>query len=229
MKTIKKLTEQEILSLTEEQLKNMVNLEKAKKGIKIMQKPQEPNYLKVPEKDCEIYYCSSLGDLAFKDITELQSTLKHLKSLNSIGQKNYSSEGYFFKNEIKPRYSSEDWDKITSEKVFDEKVLIEAKETIKLNSRAKKEYEEKLSEWKQNQSESKEIYDFIYNKYNDVCEKFRKLENYVSIMRRDYVPLAEGDLLVALKFFDKAYFLYEEEKDYVLDKLGYNKIANENE
>lgn len=38
-------------------------------------------------------------------------------------------------------------------------------------------------------------------------------------MKSDYLPLAEGNVDIAIKFLDKAYSLTESDKDYILSHI----------
>lgn len=217
MKKITELTEQEILNLSNENIEAMIKFEKAEQGIKMLNRPEEPKYIPIPPKTCDVYYSHVLGELCFTDVSEIKIVLDVLRNAKTIGQKKYSSNGSYMTKTLKPQYSSDDWDKIMSERVFEEDIYNQIKKDIQSNQVLKNDFEKLVKEYDSQESQTTEIVDSIYDRVREVKSKYDVLERYCLLMRTEYIIIAENNEKMAMKFLDKAYNLTEEQKEYVLE------------
>ena len=222
MKTIEKLTDQEILKLTDSDIEMIVNFKKAEQGIKILSKPPEPIYHVVPEKDCDIFYINTLGDVVFEEVTELKNLIDTIKGYKSIGQKYYNDGVYNFTKNLKSRYSNSDWDSISSEKVYSEKLYKDAKESLNANGILRSQYDKSTKEYNDYVDKHNYIKQEILEKHNEIHSKYADLNKYCNLMKEDYMPLAEGKEAVAIKFLCKAYSLTLSQEEYVLANYNQN-------
>jgi hypothetical protein len=224
MKKITELTEQEILKLTDDQVKTMIKLKKAEEGIKFLAYPKAPELFNVKLPDTDIFTCVLFGDsLAFTDFDELKGLIGYLencKSKHSIDHNyNLSNSGnkkYICRKLKTSGYSNDPWMKIESQKVYSHKDYEDVKDQLAQNKKLTENYEKELKAWAAANDESKWISTEIWDKVNEVRTKYYELQQHCYRFANDYIPLADNKESVAMKFMDKAYSLSDEQKEYIL-------------
>lgn len=221
MKKITELTEQEILSLTSEDVELMIKLRKAEEGIRLIPKPKSPDYFEIKPPDKVVYSCTLFGDaLVFEDIEELNKVLDVIKNTASKHRLEYDWEklGSDYKravSELKQPYSGE-WHTTTSSHVYSVELYSEISDQASQNKKMKDQYEKELKEYEAVINGAKWIEDEINDKVLEVREKYWKLESFCRKFKYDYMPLSSGNETIAMNFMDKAYSLTDEQKEYVL-------------
>jgi len=233
MKKITELTEQEILDLSKDDIQRMIKFRMAEEGIAFVTPPIKPIYFEVPEPTTKVYYCSLLGkQYSFEDVDELNKLLgviNECKTLCTV-ENNYSLRGKY-KDYIAKEIKTSTWrsdepsDTITPTIVYSNKEYVGIKDLLEKNSRLKEDYEDKLKDYKYAKENSKWIRDEIEERVEEVREKYRKLGDYVWKFENDYLPLADNNKEVAMNFLNKAYFLTEEEQNYVLESYKDNETT----
>lgn len=209
MKKITELEEQEILNLSPEDIDLMIKFRKAEEGIKLIKHPIKFELEKIPEPDITVYSLWGFNNILFTDIKECQAFADTINMLKTICTKNYKGDiGYNI--QYKSKFSKEDNIKINSEKIYSKEIFDTYSEIIKVNNKKETKYNELLKEYRENYDNSKYIEDEIYNRINEVRDKYNNLERY-SKLYEEYLVLANGDSEVAINFLSKAYKLTENE------------------
>lgn len=223
MKKINELTEQEILNLSSEEIDKMVKFRMAEEGIKFIDYPEKPKYHEVSKPTTKAYYCHLLGpNLSFTDIKELYSVLEVINGCKSICSvySNYDlPEGH--KNYMKTKVENASWsnespDTITPITVYTHKEYSEIKEKLKENAKNKTEFQAKVKEYDGAINDAQWVRDEVMDRVNKVVSKYDKLNTYIYCFNNEYLPLADNNEEIAMKFLDKAYSLTKEQQEYVL-------------
>lgn len=217
MKTINELTEQEILSLTDNELATMVKIKMAEAGIKIIDTPREPDYIIIPPKDDSCYSINGF-DFFFKDMEAAKALADAMMISKGITYRKDYRDDYnlqFLKKFTDDDYSFKNIGEIKTEQVYKMQTAYDIKEGVKANEKLKKVYEQELSTYKEAFADAEYIRDEIYNRYNEVKDRFRHFENmkgkFIS-----YMELAQNNKDIAMNFLEKAYAIDEETKKYIL-------------
>ena len=72
-----------------------------------------------------------------------------------------------------------------------------------------------LKEYQKSIDDSKWIEKEIKDKIYEVQNKYEQLEAYYRLFKNEYLPLADNDTSIAIKFMNKAYSLNDEQKEYI--------------
>lgn len=231
MKNVKELTEQEILALTDGEITLRIKLKKAEEGVKLVPKPQDPSYFEIEEPDKTVYSCDMFGDdLCFENIEELTKLIQVVSGSDTKCSVTYDynkagSEYTYISSKLKTRgYSSRDWSSTSSKRVYSIERYNALVDMIASNKKMKEQYEKELKEYEAIISEAKWIEDEINGRVREVRDKYWKLNEYCRKFRFDYLPIADGNKDVAMKFMDKAYSLTSEQQEYILANYADLKI-----
>ena len=125
------------------------------------------------------------------------------KKLNPTKKPRYSSKEPL-SIEVISCYSNDKYTKIIDFVVQNKKMQEQAKKDLDL-------YDKSLND-------AQEITTEIRQRWLDIHAKFERLDGYVRKFKNDYLPLADGNTEMAIKFLAKAFNLTTEEQDYILDK-----------
>lgn len=234
MKHIDELTEQEILALTKDEIDYLINVRIAEEGIKFVPYPNSPILSVIPKPTICVYTCNLFGDdVVFTDIEELQKVLQLLESCKSKcsidSDYNLPEESrYKISNKLRTRYSSYGsnslWDSINTIKVYTDEEYSRIRDIAISNKKLKDQYESDLREYKKSVELTKDIRSEIYDIIHEVSSKYDAYNTYIDLLVNTYLPIAKGDLEIAINFLDKAYNLTPDQKTYVLEH--YNDSIN---
>lgn len=209
MKGYKELTEKEIMELEEENIQDLIDLECANEGIKLLKRPKEP---KKPELQNDII-CYQIDNMIFKTQKEAQMVFDVLRQAKTY-KTNYNYEsGYDFKY-------------LELDDIFGNDLSI--KKTTYMSKNKYKEHQEMLTKY----NSDKDLYDIKYSKWRKENDKRKKIEEIVRshidrayekesekqdmlIQYKRYLELANNDELIAKKFLCDAHG-----KTYVKSTLG---------
>lgn len=219
MKNITELSEQEILILTDDQLGNMVKLQMAESGIKILSMPVEPTYEPLPPKT-EICYSVSGFSYHFQN-KEDADTLS--EAIVKLAQKCVTYDYKYSQTELKhlkklPDYSLDGLGTVKQELFYNQQDIESIRETKERNDALKREYDADLAEYNKSKEDSAIIIEEIYNQYYAVQKKYYNM-NTMKEKFTQYISLAEGDKTVAMKFLKNAYRIDEETESFVLSEV----------
>lgn len=223
MNELDELTDQEILKLTDDDIELMIKLAKAENGIKFLDRPLSNVKYIVPNADIRIYQCNLLGDdLVFTDLDELvkiTDLIKSCKTKYSI-DKNYnngSSIEYISKKLKTKGYGINDNYAISSKDVYSNKLYYTLKDEITANNELDNTYKKELEEYGKYLDTCNEITEPIYNKINEVRNKYEELNSFCRIFKNEYLPISENIENVAMNFMKKAYNLSKEDIKYIFE------------
>ena len=226
MKELNKMSEQDILQLTDEEVEKIIKLRLAQEGIPFVQKPIEPEYFPIPEKDLTVYYIPLFGDdYLYTEYSEANALLEVLTKIKSMGSyewnSNISSDYIYFKPGKRRRYYSSQSDDLTiqSKTIYSAELYNSVYEYINQNNILKTEYKRLLDEYNNSVDSVTEIKDEVWNIVNDIRNKYYRMDSFLTKFKCDYLPLAENDIDIAMKFIVKAYGLGEETQNYIIENL----------
>lgn len=216
MKRINELSEREILGLSDEDVKNLVKLELAYGGVKLVDKPIEPYKPKV-EDDIKVYGIIGVDGLFFKDKTDAQYLSMVIKKGKMMRTSRDWNLDAIYIDEIKVNKDSnfESYDVVER--------FLPLKESVdKLSDRLKsyqekhKEYVRLMDEYDKCKNEAVEISNNVHDIVNETRRKYERMKRLRKIYKNEYLPLAGGNDDLAMSFFEKAYDPDEETLDYIL-------------
>jgi len=223
MKTLKEMTEQEVLSLTDEEVALRIKLKKAEEGIKLVPRPTKPSYFEIAEADKTVYTCELFGDdVCFESIEELNKLIELLVNSETKCSVTYDynkagSEYSYITSKMKTKgYSYKEWTATSSKRVYSLEMYNKLVDMIAQNKKMKEQYEKELKEYENAINDAKWIEDEINDIVRAVRDKYWKLEEYCRKFKIDYLPLSDNSEEVAMKFMDKAYSLTTEQQAYIL-------------
>jgi hypothetical protein len=217
MKRMNELSEQEILALTDEQIDTMIKYRMAEEGIKILSKPDQPNYTIIPPKDNTLYKTKGFTFVfvtlstaqMFADLVKDYKSELHIKDWDKEYLKKYNPDNYDFK----------ELGTVQSEEIYSKELSIKIKDDISYNEKLKKEYDALMDEYKQADSDKKDVYREVWEKYYEVLNKYT---NFNSMLHqyKAYLVLAEDNADIAMNFLKKAYTIDEETEQYITNNLN---------
>jgi hypothetical protein len=216
MKQITELTEQEILTLTDEQLDLMVKYKMAEEGIKILEPPTEPVYLPIPQNDDSAFEIVGTNFYTKnRDVAEIisEAIASRTSELLKEGYTNYNYSDKY----LKPLedYETDQLGTIKQKPFYRKDTLLNIAPTKDKNKEIKEEYDQKVSEYNSAQDAADYIRVGIYSRYREVIKKYDDLET-LQRTYNNYLQLAEGNKDIALNFLKKAYSVSEEAEYYVI-------------
>lgn len=220
MKDYKELTTEELANLTEEQVKQYDKLLLCQNGIKILERPEEPDK-PVFEKDCDVYSITGLSTstLAFTDVKEALETVEFLKSRKTLGKLQYTNSGItVFKLGPDKDYNNNPLEiGLESSRVYSEQNASDIKAILDDYKIAKAEYDEEYRDYCEVQEQAEKATEPFLTAHLEAVDIMNKRIKYTNLFYRDYLPLAEGDKTTAMNFFKKAYTVSEEDEQYILN------------
>lgn len=199
MKRLEDYTREELINITDEEKKLLIEIEAMCEGVEI---PEEPKYLEevfVDRPDMEVYEVE-VGDLIYTSKEEAEKVVSFLNS-TSRGELDYKYENGYDRKYYKPvndlvsaksirAYSYEKYQQIG-------KLLKANKNAKEVNNKLKSEYTDAVKGYNDIVAEVQEAID------NAVYAQ--QTEERYKIAYARYIELANGDKEVAQKFFRNTY------------------------
>lgn len=200
MKRFKDLTELEIKDLSYDDLEKYILIECAENGVEIVDCPEKPVFEDELEKDEICYVVGGYPSiyLKFSNIDEATRLVDFLNSLTSIKTKDATS---FYHVEKKLEYSDEM--KSKNEKIRNRNKDIETK-----YNRERENYDKYLER-------RSDFSDSIVEKYQEIKEKYERLDMIKRKYVETYLPLSDNDETIAKRFLRDSFHISEEEEKYV--------------
>jgi hypothetical protein len=205
-KRVEDMNDQELLALTEEDVERMVKLLMAEEGIPIYPDLEKPTYEKVEPPDGEFFKFRLFEDIAFPTA---EGILKVIKLMQDLGCERYVKEyndpnGRHEPNILKARYGDEDEFDISSEKLYGAETYKKSKAVLEENKRRKKEYETELKTVQSSRNAAQSFRDEIWKPVREARKRERECE-LAEVQFAEYLNLANGDVVQAWIFYEKAY------------------------
>ena len=218
-KRFNELSEQEVLSLTDAEIDNLINLECAEQGVKLMRgknAPSEPLYYEMPKADIRVF---ELLGLVFKSRDECEKVYQSLLECTLTGW-NFS-DGSFSRVETGNIKNFS----INDQHIYSAESYDEIKQLVKKNTILKNEYQESLEKYNKDMGEYLPIEEGIIEKIERVRRKYEEFKKLHSEFN-NYMKLASGDFELAQSFFEKAYNVSEEAMGYIRSQYPVETIKN---
>lgn len=224
MKDFSKLTNEEVYNLTPAEISLYKKLALAQEGVRFPVEPKRPENEKV-EPDVMVYTIDGISEkwngLCFESIEDARDFVILIKKSKGIC---YKREDYTFGHSTTylQRGLPLSWNdkepslNISSEIVFSKEKFENAKNSINEYNKAIEGYNKELEKYKEALAEAIKVTNFIDEKVEEVVEDFNRKNRLTRLFVYDYLPVAENNESMAMKFLDKAYTVSEDDKKYIL-------------
>ena len=222
MKDFNKLTNEEVYNLTDADINLYKKLALAENGVKFPVCPECPNSEKI-DPDLTIFTIDGLTDrwngLCFRKMEDARTFVDLLlKSASGICYKSSTyDQNCYLKKGLPATYDGKQPSlNICSEKIYSEEVYSRAKKGIEKFNAEKNAYDKAFAEYKEELAKANEVTAFIDDKVTFVNEDYNRKIRLTRLFVNDYLPVAENNEEMAMKFLKKAYEVSEEDEKYIL-------------
>mgnify|MGYP000869893922 FL=1 len=223
MKTIDKMTDQEIYDLTDEQVEKLIVIRCAEEGVRFMDEPpvmKTYGYKSIFPSHF-FYYLEDLN-IAVLDQDDAIKIAKFLSDFDLYRTK------YDFTVSNEKLYSKLDIINIKHTPMFDTKDE-EAYKSIKdKNDKIKEEYKDQVDKYNENTKKMSEIRAEIWSKVIDVRRKIDHMNHLKVLFVKEYLPLVDHDTDKAMIFFKKAYDVDDDTERYIREGIKDYPLFNNN-
>ena len=230
MKKINKMTEQEILALSETDIQNMIKFRMMEEGIKVIDKPKKPELFEIEPADQKVYVIPVLDGYAFTDFAEAQKVADALREAKSFRKIDYDwnklgSNFKYLEKKDRYTYNNEGDFSISEISVYSSKLYANIVDFASQNKAMQKQVEKDMAEYDNAYTAASDITLEIRSRISEVREKHERLERLMHSFANDYYPLSGNNEEMAMKFMSKAFTLTDDEEKYILEH--YKDINNE--
>lgn len=223
MKTIDKMTDQEIYDLTDEQVEKLVVTRCAEEGVRFV---NEPPIMRTY--DCKpispshfFYYLEGLS-IAVLDQDDAIKIAKFLSDFDLYRTR------YDFTVSNEELCSRLDIINIRHVPMFDTKDKEAYKSVKDKNNEIEKEYKDQVDKYKENTKKMSEIRAEIWSKVIDVRRKIDHMNHLRTLFMKKYLPLVDHDTNMAMTFFKKAYDVDDDTERYIREGIKDYPLFNNN-
>lgn len=222
MKDFNKLTNEEVYNLTDADINLYKKLALAENGVKFPVRPERPNSEKI-DPDLTIFTIDGLTDrwhgLCFRKVEDARTFVDLL--IKSAPGLCYKSSTYgqdcYLKEGLPATYDGKQPSlNICSEKIYSEEVYSRAKKGIEKFNAEKNAYDKAFAEYEKELAKANEVTAFIDDKVTFVNEDYNRKIRLTRLFVNDYLPVAENNEEMAMKFLKKAYEVSEDDEKYIL-------------
>lgn len=227
MKKISEMTEQEILALSEHDIQNMIKFRMMEEGIKIIDKPKNPELFEIEPADQKVYVIPILNGYAFTDFAEAQKVADALREAKSFRKVDYDWDklGSNFKYlEKKENYTFNDTGdfSVNETHVYSNKLYASIVDFAAQNKAMNEQVEKDMKAYDDAYAAASDITLEIRGRVTEIREKYKRLERLTCSFANDYYPLSCNNEEMAMKFMSKAYTLTDKEEKYILENYKNN-------
>jgi len=208
---IEEMNSKEVLALSESDLERLKKLALAEAGVKIIEKPIEPELEVMPEKEETWYKVDDINYILFKTEEDAKKICDAINSVDVYSQGYGSNEIVKIKTDY---YNNKIIHNVIAEKKYSARQISEVKEIESRNKTLQDNYELLRKEYNDNYESYSEIVDKISNKYLSIVQKYAEFDRLYS----KYLEYKEIDKTKAMEFFEKAYTVTDECKEYIKEK-----------
>lgn len=224
MKRIYELSEKEVLALTSQEVQDFIQVEKVLAGVKLEVEGITQDLVELPKPIKKLYKVGIFGDkLVFDDLAIAQKLIDQIASLkkpchvSNEYDKSYTS--FLYPEDGVGSQSYNNWDTIEPILVYASKEQATEARNISDSNKRINDYNTELASasqryYEQSTAMAQEVYTF----YNDIIDKYIKMDRLKQIFTDKYLPISNGDAEMAIEFMSVAYLLDEESKEYILSK-----------
>lgn len=223
MKTIDKMTDQEIYDLTDEQVEKLIVTRCMEEGVRFM---DEPPIMRTY--DCKsispshfFYYLEELS-IAVLDQDDAIKIAKFLSDFDLYRTR------YDFTVSNEKLYSKLDIINIKHTPMFDTKDEETYKSIKDKNDKIEEEYKDQVDKYEENTKKMNEIRAEIWSKVIDVRRKIDHMNHLKVLFVKEYLPLVDHDTDKAMIFFKKAYDVDDDTERYIREGIKDYPLFNNN-
>lgn len=223
MKLIENLTEQEILNLTDEQVRDLCTSEHIVRGVRIPIAPKKPTIKEIDQPNSVCYYIEAIPNYLFTTMNDAKKVYDAIMAakpnMRSLEYKYFGDNVFRYPDTIIDgtyRESALSISTIKCYKSFDDvdKLASDAKE----NYEKQKDYKAEMEEYNREKEESDKINSIVLSRINEVKSKYNAYNAHLDVFKTLYIPVSDNKE-EAMKFFKLAYKIDKEEEDYILNNL----------
>lgn len=223
MKTIDKMTDQEIYNLTDEQVEKLIVTRCAEEGVRFIDEPPiMKTYDYKPISPSHFFYYLEGLSIAVLDQNDA------IKIATFLSKFDLYKTTYDFTISNEKIYNKLDIINIKHIPMFDTKDE-EAYKSIKdKNNEIEKEYKDQVDKYKENTKKMDEIRAEIWSKVIDVRRKIDHMNHLKVLFVKEYLPLVDHDTDKAMIFFKKAYDVDDDTERYIREGIKDYPLFNNN-
>ena len=223
MKTIDKMTDQEIYNLTDEQVEKLIVTRCAEEGVRFIDEPPiMKTYDYKPISPSHFFYYLEGLSIAVLDQNDA------IKIATFLSKFDLYKTTYDFTISNEKIYNKLDIINIKHIPMFDTKDE-EAYKSIKdKNDEIEKEYKDQVDKYKENTKKMCEIRAEIWPKVIDVRRKIDHMNHLKVLFVKEYLPLVDHDTDKAMIFFKKAYDVDDDTERYIREGIKDYPLFNNN-
>lgn len=213
------MPEEKILKLTQSDLDRMITLQMAAHGIRLVEKPTEPTYHVIPEKDVNLYKIEGVK----YSFTKIEDAQKVAEVLIPLAMRMRGND-YFYDDTVEKialkEYGNEPFS-ISPVTVYSAGLWSQISSAREENKRLKTDYEKQLKEYEGSYSDAQWVRDEVMNRYYEVTNKYDEMDRLVR-QYRTYLEVAEGNDDFAWKFLKKAFLITADQESYIRQQIAAN-------
>lgn len=223
MKTIDKMTDQEIYNLTDEQVEKLIVTRCAEEGVRFIDEPPiMKTYDYKPISPSHFFYYLEGLSIAVLDQNDA------IKIATFLSKFDLYKTTYDFTISNEKIYNKLGIINIKHIPMFDTKDE-EAYKSIKdKNDEIEKEYKDQVDKYKENTKKMCEIRAEIWPKVINVRRKIDHMNHLKVLFVKEYLPLVDHDTDKAMIFFKKAYDVDDDTERYIREGIKDYPLFNNN-
>lgn len=234
MKDFKELTNQEVYDLTSEQIEFYKKLVLAENGVKFPIEPIKPE-LEEEKGDITVYTLDGLSEkwngLCFESMDDAISFADFVRNAKGIGFKSNNSNidysTFFFEHGLPKDWQGKDLTlMVCAETIFSKEKFDEVANSVKAYKKAMEKYKSDRDTYNKTCERAKVLTSFIDERVFEVREDINNKKKLTYLFVNEYLPLAEGNDEIAIKFLEKAYSVSDDDKKYILEHKDDNTIRS---
>lgn len=223
MKTIDKMTDQEIYDLTDEQVEKLIVTRCMEEGVRFMNEPPiMRTYDCKPISPSHFFYYLEGLNIAVLDQDNAIKIAKFLSDFDLYRIR------YDFTISNEELYSKLDIINIKHVPMFDTKDKDAYKSVKDKNNEIEEEYNDQVNEYKENVKKMGEIRAEIWTKVIDARRNIDRMNHLKVLFVKEYLPLVDHDTDKAMIFFKKAYDVDDDTERYIREGIKDYPLFNNN-
>lgn len=223
MKTIDKMTDQEIYDLTDEQVEKLIVIRCAEEGVRFMDEPPiMRTYDCKPISPSNFFYLLEGLSIA---VFNQDDAIKIAKFLSKFDLYKTTYDFTISNDKI---YNKLDIINIKHIPMFDTKDEESYKSIKDKNNKIEEEYKDQVDKYKKDIKRMSEIRAEIWSKVIDVRRKIDHMNHLKVLLVKEYLPLVDHDTDKAMIFFKKAYDVDDDTERYIREGIKDYPLFNNN-
>lgn len=197
MRRIEDLNREELLALTDEEIKRFIDIECAHEGISILGDPPNPPIAPEQKRNLTLY---KVGDIYFGKKEEAEAVVQLLARATLYS---FRYLGGYWDSNFRYAEPTTDVPQIQIENFFDEAEIRAVKSKLETYVAEKKVYDRRKDEYEKQVAATESCSSKVYDRISEAREYKDELDHIVRTYNK-YLDLAEGDRKIAWNFFESA-------------------------